>query len=171
MYRISNRALPATRAIHKVLLKELNVESRIGATVGDVYCGIVGGLQRHEYAVLGPSVNLAARLMASPRNPGILVDNAVRLGAGKFFVFNALEPVTAKGYAKLVRIFEPVGLSESKWKKIDFNFVGREVELKLMFSQAQKTPPTAQLELCKPCGIPTRVSIMISFLRSSTKLA
>merc|ERR1712071_451176 len=127
---IANRALPATKVIHKALLNELNVENRIGATLGQVYCGVVGGIQRHEYAVLGPSVNLAARLMASTQNPGILVDNEVRRVAGKSFVFNALQPVKAKGYTEKVRIFEPVGLSERQWKKADPHFVGRTKELK-----------------------------------------
>jgi class 3 adenylate cyclase len=58
---VGERALPATIAIHNALQFELGVEANIGATFGDVYCGAVGGEKRHEYAVMGPSVNLAAR--------------------------------------------------------------------------------------------------------------
>lgn len=95
--------------------------------MGRAYCGVVGGLTRHEYAVLGPSVNLAARLMSSPRNPGILVDNAVRLLADQSYAFNALAPVRAKGYPEPVPIYEPLNaLDESKLRT---NFVGRRKEI------------------------------------------
>jgi class 3 adenylate cyclase len=58
---VGERALPATIAIYNALQYELGVDAKIGATFGDAYCGAVGGEKRHEYAVMGPSVNLAAR--------------------------------------------------------------------------------------------------------------
>lgn len=67
---VGNRALPVANIIHNAIREELGVENRIGITIGKVYCGIVGSKTRHEYAAIGPSVNLAARLMASPVNPG-----------------------------------------------------------------------------------------------------
>ncbi len=127
---VSQRALPATIAIHNTLKMELGVDSRIGATIGEAYCGVVGGVKRHEYAVLGPSVNLAARLMASAMNPGILVDNHVRMMANRSYGFNALPPVVAKGYSEPVPIFEPLSTLERDWGKILPNFVGRKDEIK-----------------------------------------
>ncbi|KAL3918998.1 MAG: hypothetical protein SGILL_003975 [Bacillariaceae sp.] len=127
---ISHRALPAGIAIHNSLKLELGIDSRIGATIGEAYCGVVGGVKRHEYAVLGPSVNLAARLMASKTNPGILVDNRVRMMANRSFGFNALPPVVAKGYSEPVPIFEPLSSVERYWGKIVSNFVGRKEEIK-----------------------------------------
>ncbi|XP_072039870.1 adenylate cyclase type 10-like [Amphiura filiformis] len=35
----------------------------IGVTTGKVFCGVVGHPERHEYTVIGPKVNMAARLM------------------------------------------------------------------------------------------------------------
>ncbi|XP_071487219.1 adenylate cyclase type 10-like [Diadema antillarum] len=35
----------------------------IGVTTGKVFCGVVGHAERHEYTVIGPKVNMAARLM------------------------------------------------------------------------------------------------------------
>ena len=35
----------------------------IGITIGTAFCGCVGAPNRCEYSVMGPSVNLAARLM------------------------------------------------------------------------------------------------------------
>lgn len=117
---VAERALPATIVIHNALLNELAVENQIGATVGNAYCGVVGGIKRHEYAVLGPSVNLAARLMGSPQNPGILVDDAVRMMADRSYGFNALPPVKAKGYSEPVPIYEPLSPLERSWVCITF---------------------------------------------------
>ena len=114
--------------MQSLLKSELEVECNIGATFGKAYCGVVGGVSRHEYAVLGPSVNLAARLMSNPDNPGFLVDEAVKQKA-EDCVFRALPPVKAKGYTKLVPIFEPLLDSERHWKAPRGNFVGREKEL------------------------------------------
>jgi len=126
---VANRALPATISIHSAIVNELGIACKVGATIGEAYCGVVGGVKRHEYAVLGPSVNLAARLMASKSNPGILVDNYVRMLAHRSFGFNALPPVVAKGYAEPVPIFEPLNPLERSWGKLQPSFVGRKTEI------------------------------------------
>jgi class 3 adenylate cyclase len=135
---VSERALPSTVVIHNALKSELDVDSKIGATFGDAYCGAVGGLHRHEYAVMGPTVNLAARLMCSSENPGILVDNAVRKMACKSYGFNALDPVNAKGYKDPVPIFEPLSPLERVWGKIHPNFAGRKEEIKTFLNIAKE---------------------------------
>lgn len=78
---VSERALPATLAIQGSLDMELNVETRIGAAY------------RNEFSILGLSVNLAARLMGNTANEGILVDDAVRRQAARFFEFKSPDPV------------------------------------------------------------------------------
>lgn len=136
---VAENALPATLVIHNALQTELNVFNRIGATVGNAYCGVVGGIKRHEYAVLGPSVNLAARLMSSPQNPGILVSEVVRARAGKLFAFDALPPVTAKGYENPVPIFEPLSSLERRWGRNTSEFVGRTKEVNTILEVAKDT--------------------------------
>lgn len=126
---VARKALPATISIHNAIVNDLGIPCKTGATIGEAYCGVVGGVKRHEYAVLGPSVNLAARLMASKSNPGILVDNNVRMLAHRSFGFNALPPVVAKGYAEPVPIFEPLSPLERSWGKLQPNFVGRKTEI------------------------------------------
>lgn len=143
---VTERALPATFAISRALETELRVECRIGATFGDLYCGAVGGENRHEYAVMGPSCNLAARLMASPKNPGILVDNAVRRIASRSYCFNALEEIYAKGYKDLVPIFEPLAPLERGWGRLIPNFVGREKETEQMALAAKDMYQTANAD-------------------------
>jgi hypothetical protein len=76
---VEERGLPCISNIKKLVKTELDLNCRIGATFGKAYCGIVGAVCRHEYAVLGSPVNLAARLMATKDNSGILVDEAVMM--------------------------------------------------------------------------------------------
>jgi chromosomal replication initiation ATPase DnaA len=135
-HRVANNALPATFAIHRALKNELNVVSRIGATYGKVYCGVVGGVRRHEFAVMGAPVNLAARLMASKVNSGILVDEAVGQQAGNRFSFKTLPPVEAKGYDNPVPILEPLGATVIKKRKTSYPFTGRAEEKRAIASVA-----------------------------------
>lgn len=134
-YRVANNGLPATFAIHRALKSELNIENRIGATFGKVYCGVVGGVRRHEFAVMGAPVNLAARLMSHKVNKGILVDESVRVQADARFAFRSLPPVRAKGYEKPVPILEPLhAVATSKKKKPSFPFIGRTDERRAITS-------------------------------------
>ena len=131
--------MPATQAIHKALRDELGVDTRIGATFGTVYCGVVGGIRRHEFSVMGAPVNLAARLMESKGNNGILVDESVRALCSGSFVFRNLPSVTAKGYDRPVEIAEPLHKVSAKRKKGPaFPFVGRQEEKSEIFLRAMK---------------------------------
>ncbi|KAL5268046.1 hypothetical protein ACHWQZ_G004929 [Mnemiopsis leidyi] len=58
------RALKAADNIMKDFHTK-NLEASIGITTGRAFCGIIGHPQRHEYGVIGKSVNLAARLMSN----------------------------------------------------------------------------------------------------------
>jgi class 3 adenylate cyclase/tetratricopeptide (TPR) repeat protein len=122
---VTNHALPATFAIHEALKNELQVENKIGATFGKAYCGVVGGVRRHEFAVMGAPVNLAARLMYSKDNSGILVDEAVQAHADSRFAFKRLPPIEAKGYNKPVIIFQPLHAVHSKKRGMSHGFIGR----------------------------------------------
>ena len=130
-YRVPERALPACRIIHAALKIELGIYSQIGATLGKAYCGVVGGVKRHEFAVLGPSVNLSARLMTLKNNPSILVDDEVRSKAPREN-FTAFLPIVAKGYSKTVSVYQPLTAKERRWGKIDPRFLGRKKEVALL---------------------------------------
>jgi len=87
---------------------------------------------------MGAPVNLAARLMSSKENKGILVDEAVRAQAGNRFAFKSLPPVQAKGYDKPVPILEPLHTVEKRKKKSTVAFVGRQAEKLAITSIAQQ---------------------------------
>ena len=55
-------------------LGELDLDCKIGIATGQAFCGLVGSAQRCEYAMMGSSVNLAARLMGSCAPNEIRVD-------------------------------------------------------------------------------------------------
>lgn len=62
------RAICASKEII-LAFQGLQLGASIGITTGQVYCGFVGASKRCEYAMMGCSVNLSARLMASaPKN-------------------------------------------------------------------------------------------------------
>ncbi|KAG7363712.1 adenylate/guanylate cyclase [Nitzschia inconspicua] len=125
---VEERGLPCISNIKKLVKTELDLNCRIGATFGKAYCGIVGAVNRHEYAVLGSPVNLAARLMAAKDNNGILVDEAVKMKASHQ-PFESLEPIKAKGYDNLVKIYRPRESIRKSWKSLSSNFVSRNVEM------------------------------------------
>ncbi|KAL7552126.1 hypothetical protein ACHAWF_018244 [Thalassiosira exigua] len=135
---IAQRAMPFTLSIKKTLEEELGVKSRIGATFGRAYCGVVGGSVRHEFSVLGPSVNFSARLMVSKDNPGILVDKNVRLLTSQVF-FKPLPAVKAKGFDEPMPIFEPIQTStDDKWgQRKHKNFIGRSKEIMHIMRKAK----------------------------------
>ena len=62
----------------------------------EVYCGLVGGASRCEYALIGDAVNMAARLMAATKNQ-IRVDHATYTRSNKRIVYSTLEPIKVKG--------------------------------------------------------------------------
>ena len=55
---VENNCLPATFSIQRSLTSELGVATKIGATFGKVYCGVVGGVRRHEFACMGAPVRI-----------------------------------------------------------------------------------------------------------------
>ena len=138
---IAQRAIPLTFTICQSLQEELGIKVAAGATFEKAYCGVVGGVNRHEFAVLGPAVNLAARLMSPKHNSDvILVDKNVRLLTSQIF-FRPLPAVKAKGYADPVPIFQPMKISTdqqaNKWGHAKKKCVGRADEIKQIMHVAK----------------------------------
>lgn len=119
-----------------LIKSELHWDCKVGATYGKAFCGLVGSKSRHEYAILGPSVNLAARLMAHELNTGIiLVDEAVKNQAGDR-EFKSLDPIEAKGLG-LVEIYQPLQSKTKVWTENPHTFVERDREVKKLQSMAE----------------------------------
>lgn len=137
-FRASERVLPASRILHHALQNELGVNNCVGTTLGEAYCGVVGGIKRNEYAVLGPPVNLAARLLGMTNHPGILINDDVRREGMRWGSFVSFPPMKAKGYSELVPVYQPLTAIEARWGKVNPMFVGRKEEIKRICSFAYR---------------------------------
>ena len=100
----------ATRAIRAALaldskLEELGFEIGIGVSSGLLYCGDVGSQSRRNFALYGPSINLAARLTALGLR--VVCDEATADAAGYSFELSSRELPRMAGIKGRQRLFFP----------------------------------------------------------------
>ncbi|KAJ3226149.1 hypothetical protein HK099_005502 [Clydaea vesicula] len=105
----------------------------IGITTGMVSIGGVGNENRIEYAVMGDSINMAARLMCSQKCKGlILCDEKTYALCESEFSFETLGQIKVKGKSHQISIFQPKKLKSNELKKQiqpeNDIFIGRERE-------------------------------------------
>ena len=86
-------------------IQKMGKNCSIGISKGSTFCGLVGSSSRREYAMMGSSVNLAARLMGSCPLGSIIVDEHVRAAACEHLAFVDLGTIIAKGYIDPVPVF------------------------------------------------------------------
>lgn len=104
----------ATRAVRTALrlvytLSKLGQPCSIGVTTGAPVCGIVGTPQRSEYALVGETVHLAARLCLASEH--ILCDQETMREARALIAFESLAPIVLKGRRQREAVFSPLGIS------------------------------------------------------------
>ena len=103
----SDTAVDAAKEAQKNLLDIMNIESSIGITLGKIFCGETGSCKRYEYSLLGPSVNLSARLMAKGKIRQISCDENLKKNTGRRHTFISNGTYNLKGYARPVPVFMP----------------------------------------------------------------
>ena len=110
------RGLRTAQALHEAL-SAIGLSIDIGITSGEAFCGLVGVPGRRcEYGVMGPSVNLAARLMCMCEAKGVnllccdqIKNELNKEGRVKHLRFTSYDPVAVRGYeGKLVGIHHVV---------------------------------------------------------------
>lgn len=123
----------ATRALLCALeLRALGGHIRAGVNSGLVFCGPIGSSTRREYAVIGDSVNVSARLMELAAPEEILVGSTTKVGARDIFDVQAKGDVAVKGRTDLVAIYalrDKYHGPADRVRARDSPFVGRRAEL------------------------------------------
>jgi adenylate cyclase len=71
---------------------------RVGIATGTVYVGNIGSSDHLEYTVIGPAVNLAARLESNAPAGGVLVAESTMRACEGTFAFERLGGLTLKGF-------------------------------------------------------------------------
>lgn len=104
-----DNAAAALETAKKIIieLQSEGLTAAIGITSGKAYCGIVGSPTRHEYAVMGPSVNLSARLMCQAQPCTVICDSETK-SRDRAHSFEPLKEVVAKGYVQPVMTYKPI---------------------------------------------------------------
>ena len=100
------RSVRAGLKLHRELL-QLGCRANIGIATGTVFTGMRGNARRADYALIGSTVNLAARLMQRAEAT-VLVDNATRIASRAQIVFEVLPKVYLKGVTGSLSIYRPV---------------------------------------------------------------
>jgi len=85
----------------------------IGVNTGEVVAGTVGAEDRMKYAVVGDSVNLAARLEARAEGGQVLVSQRTYESVKEWVEARSLGTVKMKGKQAEVEVFEVLGLSRT----------------------------------------------------------
>jgi hypothetical protein len=174
-------AVEAANAIVDGLL-DLDLSASIGITTGKVYCGLVGSLLRHEFAIMGPSVNLSARLMSKAGANAILCDQETTT-RDRTHPYQQLGEMQAKGYDSLVSTYRPLFACEGE----DRSHFGRGLSFtglshllhrgnsRSSLSSDPHGPPTnggglSLSHLLMP-SLGSQPSLLSSFLQSNRKVA
>jgi class 3 adenylate cyclase len=130
------RAIDTALTLHR-RLQALKLDCKIGISSNRVYCGLVGSSYRCEFAMMGASVNLAARLMSNCKSVPILVESNVYKVVSDSFNFTKLPKINAKGYRHPISVYSPHGRSNEEYFDSEevsiadsIAFVGREAIVK-----------------------------------------
>jgi hypothetical protein len=85
------------------------METSVGITCADVYCGTVGSMERMEYAAIGSEVNMAARLMGKAKGRLLVSESAyIRLPESDQASLQALAPMMVKGRSEPLQAYAHV---------------------------------------------------------------
>jgi adenylate cyclase len=103
------------------------VRTSIGIASGKLFCGDYGGRERREYCLMGPAINMAARLMELAAG-GVLCDAATAEAVHDRVNFSVLPSQRVKGNDALVRAFRPMTVSQAHHDHRGSDIIHRESE-------------------------------------------
>ena len=118
------------RALQEILAEVSTLELRAGVNRGPAFCGDIGSLTRRTYAVMGDTVNLAARLTARADSGGILATADV-LDRARTRFETSPQPFLVKGKENAITAYS-VGAALGEKEddvQVELPFSGREQEM------------------------------------------
>ena len=122
-------------ALREIVEADLPLPVQVGVNRGPVFTGEVGPAYRRWYAVMGDTVNLAARVMGkAPIGHIYATPDVVRRVEGRFGQV-ALEPFAVKGKARPIQAWDvgqPVRAASQGTARHKLPLVGRERELEAL---------------------------------------
>lgn len=133
------RGVQAALAMHEQL-HLMGMQCAIGVATGWVFCGARGNVRRRDYAMIGDTMNLAARLMqVAAENNGngmvaVLCDPATYEATRNRLAFEVLPPVKIKGKSSPVALYRPLGREVTTVRRRTA-IVGRSAERALLFER------------------------------------
>ena len=128
----ATRAVEAALKLHKAG-SELNVTTSSGIATGKVYCTTYGQGDARIPAIVGPAMNLAARLMQT--SEGVVCAEATALASRRHhrFQLRELAPRALKGKATPITAYVPVtGEGDELPNRSKGQLVGRDAELRAL---------------------------------------
>jgi class 3 adenylate cyclase/tetratricopeptide (TPR) repeat protein/ribosomal protein L40E len=122
----------------------LPIQARVGVNTGEVVVrSITTGEGRTEYAPVGHSTGIAARMQALAPVGSIAATDQVRKLCEGYFVFKSLGPTRVKGVTEQVHVYEVTGLGPLRTplqraaRRGLTKFVGRQPEMDAMAHAAE----------------------------------
>ena len=128
----------------------LSEPCKIGIAMGSCFAGVCGHITRADYVVMGPEVNMAARLMGKAKIGCILATERVYNATSSHIGYDMTDPIELKGREGTQRALRPFGKKAGAVRhKGNFGdesevFVGRQEEmaklragLKLMLNESK----------------------------------
>ena len=122
----AERAVRCARAMQDALA-EFNAESRqrglpelsmgIGLHVGSVVAGNIGSTERVKYGVVGPAVNLVARIQALTIGGEVLLSDAIRARVGSKIEVSEGRPERMKGVRDAVMVYRLLAVANPPERK------------------------------------------------------
>ncbi len=115
----------------------------MGINTGTVIAGMVGTDRKRSYTVMGDVVNVAARLEGASTRGKIYVNEDTYNLTNRLFVFEEVEPVTAKGKPEPLKVYQLIAardLSQTQRGLTDMEapLIGREYETQILVNATHK---------------------------------
>jgi class 3 adenylate cyclase len=123
----------------------LPIEARVGVNIGEVVVrSITTGEGRTEYAPVGHSTGIAARMQVLASVGSIATTESIRKLCEGYFLFKSLGPTKVKGVSEPINVYEVIGLGPLRTRlqraaaRGYTKFVGRDREMEVLRRAAEQ---------------------------------